>query len=109
MLKTDVELYGGFDFQTFAQKPKWLIATELEQQYRVENVDAEKDYPELPLAAEEFHIRIELADGIHDVKLDRGQIDGIAVRDVRPGAVHPEHAVGADDGAHPAAGALPLP
>lgn len=46
LLKTDVELGGGFDFQTFAQKPRWQIADELEQQYKIENVDADKDYPE---------------------------------------------------------------
>ncbi|MCA8974368.1 MAG: Gldg family protein [Planctomycetes bacterium] len=46
LLKTDVDMVGGFDFQTFAQKPKWQIATELEQQYKVENVDPDKDYPE---------------------------------------------------------------
>ena len=46
LLKTDVELGGGFDFQTFAQKPRWQIADELQQQYKIENVDADKDYPE---------------------------------------------------------------
>jgi len=45
VLKTDVELVGGFDFQTFQQKPRWLIADELEQQYKIENVDPEKEYP----------------------------------------------------------------
>lgn len=47
VLKTDVEIVGGFDFQTFQQKPRWLIADELQQQYEVENVDADKDYPEV--------------------------------------------------------------
>ncbi len=46
LLKTDVELGGGFDFQTFQQKPRWQIADELQQQYKIENVDADKDYPE---------------------------------------------------------------
>jgi ABC-2 type transport system permease protein len=46
LLKTDVELGGGFDFQTFQQKPRWQIADELETQYKIENVDADKDYPE---------------------------------------------------------------
>jgi len=46
VLKTDVELVGGFDFQTFQQKPRWLIADELQQQYKIENVDPEKDYPD---------------------------------------------------------------
>lgn len=45
ILKTDVDMVGGFDFNTFQQKPKWQIANELEQQYRVENVDPDKDYP----------------------------------------------------------------
>jgi ABC-2 type transport system permease protein len=46
LLKTDVDLFGGFDFQNFSQKPRWQIAEELLQQYKVENVDADKDYPE---------------------------------------------------------------
>ena len=46
VLKTDVEIVGGFDFQSFQQKQRWLIADELQQQYQVENVDADKDYPE---------------------------------------------------------------
>lgn len=46
VLKTDVELVGGFDFQTFQQKPKWLIADEIDQQYATQNVDPDKDYPE---------------------------------------------------------------
>lgn len=46
ILKTDLEMSGGFDMQTFRQKPRWSIADELEQQYKVENVDADKDYPE---------------------------------------------------------------
>jgi ABC-2 type transport system permease protein len=46
LLKTDVELGGGFDFQTFQQKPRWQIADELETQYKIENVDADKDCPE---------------------------------------------------------------
>lgn len=45
ILKTDVELFGGFDMQTFAQKPRWAIAQELEQQYKIENVDPASDYP----------------------------------------------------------------
>jgi ABC-2 type transport system permease protein len=46
ILKTDVEFMGGMDFQTFRQKQRWAIADELQQQYAIENVDAEKDYPE---------------------------------------------------------------
>ena len=45
VLKSDVELVGGFDFQTFQQKQKWLIADEIDQQYATENVDPDKDYP----------------------------------------------------------------
>jgi ABC-2 type transport system permease protein len=44
VLKTDVELYGGFDFQSFRQKQRWQICDELQQQYKVENVDADQDY-----------------------------------------------------------------
>lgn len=45
ILKTDVELMGGMDFQTFRQKPRWQIADELQQQYQLENVDPAGDYP----------------------------------------------------------------
>jgi ABC-2 type transport system permease protein len=45
VLKTDVELYGGFDFQTFQQKTRWQIVEDLQLQYKIENVDADKDYP----------------------------------------------------------------
>ncbi|HEB54365.1 MAG TPA: hypothetical protein ENI87_14020 [bacterium] len=46
ILKTDVELFGGFDMQTFQQKPRWAIAQELEQQYEIVNVDPTSDYPD---------------------------------------------------------------
>ncbi|MGK0264804.1 MAG: ABC-2 type transport system permease protein [Planctomycetota bacterium] len=45
ILKTDVEIFGGFDMQTFQQKPQWAIAQELTTQYEVVNVDAAADYP----------------------------------------------------------------
>lgn len=45
ILKTDLEFMGGMDFQSFRQKPRWLIADELQQQYTLENVDPDKDYP----------------------------------------------------------------
>lgn len=45
VLKTDVDLAGGMDFQTFKQKPRWEICNELEKQYKLEAVDATKDYP----------------------------------------------------------------
>jgi ABC-2 type transport system permease protein len=46
ILRTDVEFMGGMDFQTFRQKQRWAIADELQQQYRIENVDPDRDYPE---------------------------------------------------------------
>lgn len=45
VLKTDVELNGGFDFQTFEQKTKWEVVDELKLQYQVEVVEPDKDYP----------------------------------------------------------------
>ncbi|MEQ1633676.1 MAG: Gldg family protein, partial [Planctomycetota bacterium] len=45
VLKTDVELYGGFDFQNFSQKPRWQIVEELLLQYKVENVEPDSEYP----------------------------------------------------------------
>jgi ABC-2 type transport system permease protein len=45
ILKTDVELTGGMDFQTFRQKQRWQICDELQQQYKLEAVDPTKDYP----------------------------------------------------------------
>lgn len=46
VLKTDVELAGGMDFGTFRQKQRWQICDELQQQYKIETIDAGKDYPE---------------------------------------------------------------
>lgn len=46
ILKTDVELTGGMDFQTFRQKQRWQICDELQLQYKLETVDSAKDYPE---------------------------------------------------------------
>ena len=46
ILKTDVEVFGGFDMQTFQQKPRWAIAQELDQQYEIVNVDPAQPYPE---------------------------------------------------------------
>lgn len=46
ILKTDVEIFGGFDMQTFQQKPRWAIAQELTTQYEVVNVDAAAEYPD---------------------------------------------------------------
>lgn len=45
ILKTDVEVFGGFDMQTFQQKPRWAIAQELDQQYEIVNVDPAQPYP----------------------------------------------------------------
>ena len=45
ILKTDVEIFGGFDMQTFQQKPRWAIAQELDQQYEIVSVDAASEYP----------------------------------------------------------------
>jgi len=46
ILKTDVEVFGGFDMQTFQQKPRWAIAQELDQQYEIVNVDPAQPYPD---------------------------------------------------------------
>ncbi|MEY4674623.1 MAG: hypothetical protein RL148_2407 [Planctomycetota bacterium] len=45
VLKTEVEMFGGFDFQTMQQKQRWQIVEELQLQYKVENVDPDQDYP----------------------------------------------------------------
>ncbi len=45
ILKTDVEIFGGFDMQTFQQKPRWAISAELDQQYDIVNVDPAAEYP----------------------------------------------------------------
>ncbi|MDA0657235.1 MAG: Gldg family protein [Planctomycetota bacterium] len=39
VVKTDAELFGGFDMQFFQQRPKQLIVQELEKQYDVVEVD----------------------------------------------------------------------
>ena len=46
VLRTGVNLFGGFDFQTRQQSRSWSIVSELEKQYEVVQVPAEADYPE---------------------------------------------------------------
>ncbi len=46
VLRTGVNLFGGFDFQTRQQARGWSIVAELEKQYEVVQVPAEADYPE---------------------------------------------------------------
>ncbi len=46
VLKTDANLFGGFDMQRMSSTPKELIITELEKQYEVEQVDANQPIPE---------------------------------------------------------------
>ncbi len=46
ILRTGVNLFGGFDFQTRQQSRSWSIVAELEKQYEVVQVPAETDYPE---------------------------------------------------------------
>lgn len=45
VLRTGVNLFGGFDFQTRQQSRSWSIVQELEKQYEVVQVPAEADYP----------------------------------------------------------------
>ena len=53
VVKTDANLFGGFDMQTMSRIPKELIITELEKQYEVEEVDANEP----------------IAEGVYDVLL----------------------------------------
>lgn len=46
ILRTGVNLFGGFDFATRQQARSWSIVAELEKQYDVVQVPAEADYPE---------------------------------------------------------------
>ncbi len=46
VLRTGINLFGGFDFQTRQQSRSWSIVSELEKQYDVVQVPAETDYPE---------------------------------------------------------------
>ena len=46
VLRTGVNLFGGFDFQTRQQARSWSIVSELEKQYEVVQVPAEADYPD---------------------------------------------------------------
>ncbi len=46
VLRTGVNLFGGFDFQTRQQARGWSIVAELRKQYDVVQVPAETDYPE---------------------------------------------------------------
>ena len=45
VLRTGINLFGGFDFQTRQQSRSWSIVSELEKQYEVVQVPAETDYP----------------------------------------------------------------
>ncbi|MHC5065535.1 MAG: Gldg family protein, partial [Planctomycetota bacterium] len=45
VLKTDADLFGGFDFQTMRQSPEWDIVRELKLQYEVQSVGPDEDYP----------------------------------------------------------------
>ena len=45
VLRTGVNLFGGFDFQSRQQARSWSIVSELEKQYEVVQVPAEADYP----------------------------------------------------------------
>ncbi len=40
VVKTDAEMFGGFDMQRFTRRPPQLIIDELKKQYEVEEVDA---------------------------------------------------------------------
>ena len=46
VLRTGIDLFGGFDFQTRQQSRSWSIVSELEKQYEVVQVPAETDYPD---------------------------------------------------------------
>ena len=46
VLRTGVNLFGGFDFQARQQSRSWSIVSELEKQYDVVQVQAAADYPE---------------------------------------------------------------
>ncbi|MBK9383300.1 MAG: Gldg family protein [Planctomycetes bacterium] len=45
VLKTDLDLMGGFDMQAMRSLPPWQIVRDLKLQYEVIQVDPEKDYP----------------------------------------------------------------
>jgi ABC-2 type transport system permease protein len=49
VLDTDAKMFGGFDFQSFRQDPRWEILRELELQYEVERVDPSLDYPDVDM------------------------------------------------------------
>ena len=46
VLRTGINLFGGFDFQARQQSRSWSIVSELEKQYDVIQVPATADYPE---------------------------------------------------------------
>ena len=45
VLKTGVNLFGGFDFQNRSRTADWAIVSELRKQYEVIEVDPASDYP----------------------------------------------------------------
>ncbi len=46
VLRTGINLFGGFDFQARQQSRSWSIVSELEKQYEVVQVPATADYPQ---------------------------------------------------------------
>jgi ABC-2 type transport system permease protein len=46
ILNTDVDLFGGFNFQAGTSTPEWEIVRELRLQYEVERVNPDEDYPD---------------------------------------------------------------
>lgn len=46
ILTTDLDVFGGFDFQRMSQSQDWEIVGELKLQYDVEKVAADQDYPD---------------------------------------------------------------
>jgi len=46
ILDTDAKIFGGFDFRSGRQDPRWEIVRELELQYELVRVDPDADYPD---------------------------------------------------------------
>ena len=80
VVKTDVQLFGGFNMQTMQPSGKQLIIEELEKQYEVEEVD-----PSQPMQAGAYDVLMV----VQPSSLPQSQMDNLiaVIRDGQPTAI----------------------
>ncbi|MCA9262204.1 MAG: Gldg family protein [Planctomycetales bacterium] len=80
IVRTDAQLFGGFDMQTFQQRPKERIVLELEKQYDVEEVDISN-----PVTEGKYDVLV----AVQPSSLTAPQLDNLmaAIRNGQPTAI----------------------